>query len=80
MKLQKGDGTEKTIVVKGDPDKDGAVTASDARLALRRAVDLETFPEGSPEYVACNVDGDAAVTASDARLILRVAVGLEELT
>ena len=63
----------------GDADGDGKVTASDARLALRRSVDLETFEKGSEAFTACDVDGDGKVTAADARLILRAAVGLEEL-
>ena len=63
----------------GDVDGDGNVTAADARLALRRAVELETYPEGSAEYLACDVDHDGKVTAGDARVILRAAVGLESL-
>lgn len=60
----------------GDVDNDGDITASDARLALRRAVDLETYPVGSREFLACDVDKDNLVTAADARVILRAAVGL----
>ncbi|MBR5411360.1 MAG: dockerin type I repeat-containing protein [Clostridia bacterium] len=63
----------------GDVDEDGKITASDARLALRRAVDLETFEEGSAKFLACDVDKDSKVTAGDARTILRAAVGLEEI-
>ena len=63
----------------GDVDNDGNVTASDARLALRRAVDLEDFAAGSAPFLACDVDHDGKVTASDARSILRAAVALEEL-
>ena len=63
----------------GDPDNDGAVTAADARLALRRSVLLEDYAEGSPAYIACDVDGNGLITAADARLILRAAVGLETL-
>ncbi len=65
--------------VPGDADGDGKVTASDARIALRIAVELENIAPGSEAYKAANVDGDGKVTASDARLILRAAVGLEEL-
>ena len=64
----------------GDVDKDGEITAADARLALRRAVDLEKYAKGSDEYIACNVDKDDEVTAADARLILRAAVELEDPT
>jgi hypothetical protein len=63
----------------GDPDGDGTVTASDARLALRTAVSLENFAPGSLQFNACDVDGDGTVTAADARGILRAAVGLEKL-
>lgn len=70
---------ELSAVIPGDVDGDGNVTAADARLALRRAVELETYPEGSAEYLACDVDHDGKVTAGDARVILRAAVGLESL-
>ena len=56
------------------------LTAADARLALRRAVDLEDYPEGSREFIACDVDKSRTVTAADARLILRAAVQLEDPT
>ena len=61
---------------RGDVDGDGKITAADARLALRRAVDLETYAKGSAKYTACDMNGDGSVTAEDARLILRAAVGL----
>ncbi len=35
------------LALAGDVDLDGKVTASDARLALRRAVNLETYEAGS---------------------------------
>ena len=65
-----------SVFLPGDPDCDGEVTAADARLALRRAVDLETYAPGSPEFLACDADGDGEITAADARLILRCAVDL----
>lgn len=59
----------------GDVDRDGSVTAADARLALRYAVGLE--PSFTVEQaVAANVNADSTVDAADARLILRRAVGL----
>ena len=64
----------------GDVDGDGEITAADARLALRRAVDLEDYAPGSAEFLACDVDKDGDVTAADARLILRAAVDLEDPT
>ena len=63
----------------GDVSGDGAVTAEDARFALRAAVGLESYAAGSPEFLAADATKDGAVTAEDARLILRAAVGLETL-
>ena len=62
----------------GDADRSGQVTAADARLALRRAVLLETYEKGTYEFFACDVDFDGEVTAADARSILRAAVDLED--
>ena len=60
----------------GDVDGDGSVTASDARLALRAAVGLETLDEETADLA--DADRDGKITAADARLILRAAVGLED--
>ena len=65
-------------VMLGDVDKDGDITSADARFALRRAVDLETYAKGSYEYIACDVDRDNDVTSADARKILRASVELED--
>ena len=62
----------------GDVDGDGHISAADARLALRRAVGLEDYAEGSAPFLACDADADGTVTAGDARMILRAAVGLED--
>ncbi len=62
----------------GDVDLDGRITAADARLALRRAVNLEDYATGSVEFRAADVDFDNNITASDARSILRAAVNLED--
>ena len=78
MMLVFGNTKAYTIVVSGDADGDGAVTAADARLALRASVKLERLTEGSAEYKAANVDGES-ITASDARLILRASVRLEDI-
>lgn len=77
MTLVKADKTRKVIIVKGDIDSDGAITASDSRFALRSAVLLEEANDWQKN--AGNVDGDVTVTPSDARLILRAAVDLETL-
>ena len=63
----------------GDVDGDGEITSADARLALRRSVSLEDYPEDSAAWFACDADGDGQVTSADARLILRASVGLETL-
>ncbi len=66
------------VVMLGDVDNNKLLTSADARLALRCAVQLETYSPGSIEFVACDVDKDNKVTASDARKILRAAVALED--
>lgn len=63
------------VVIKGDVDCNGTVTAADARLALRCSAGLETL--SSPAYTAADTDGDGTVTAADARTILRVSSKLE---
>ncbi len=61
----------------GDVDLDGKVTASDARLLLRRAVDLAD-PEFTDDLIPWgDFDGDGNITASDARTALRMAVELD---
>ncbi len=63
----------------GDVDGDGEIKSQDARLALRAAVRLETFEEGSPAFLAADATKDGKIQSDDARLILRVAVKLETL-
>ena len=61
----------------GDLDNDGAVTAADARLALRAAVELENLP---PSVVArADFARLGRLNASCARILLRVAVGLDRM-
>lgn len=79
MVLTLADGTKKEIVVPGDADGDGKISASDARLALRASVGLESYKEDSCYYKAANVESNDKMSASDARLILRASVGLEKL-
>ncbi|MBR0510722.1 MAG: InlB B-repeat-containing protein [Clostridia bacterium] len=58
----------------GDLDGDGAVSAADARLALRQSVGLEHL---SPETVArADLAKKGKLDAADARTLLRVSVGL----
>lgn len=62
----------------GDINDDGYVTAGDARLALRHAVDLEKINfSGDRIYADVNFDGE--INAADARDIMRLAVGLDTL-
>ena len=70
--------TEKYKYVPGDVDRDDHISAADARLALRRAVGLETYEKNSPQFLSCDADHDSNVSASDARMILRASVGLED--
>ena len=62
----------------GDIDGDGAITASDARLALRYAVKLEELKPA--QKLVADVDFSKSVTAADARTILRAAVNIERIT
>jgi len=78
MTLTLSDGKEYTIVVFGDVEGDGNITASDARLALRASVGLESYNEDSCYYKAANIESKDKLSASDARLILRASVGLED--
>lgn len=78
--LTADDGTvvdEKTVVVIGDTDGDGVITAADARIALRASVELENL--NGWELLAANVNGEEKITAAAARLILRASVELETL-
>lgn len=78
MVVTKPDGTTTTIIVKGDIDCDGDVSVSDARLALRTAINLQNYDNDSVEYIAAHIENTEKVGVSDARLILRAAVDLEK--
>ncbi len=71
---------EKTIVVPGDNNGDGKITAADARSALRASVSLDKL--NTWQTSASNVDKTAEnkITAADARFILRASVGLEKFS
>lgn len=60
----------------GDVNKDGRVTAADARLALRISAKLETADD--IQFLAADVDKNNKITAADARKILRVSAKLDE--
>ncbi len=58
----------------GDFDKEGGVTASDARMLLRYTAELEQKPDGDDEFdYRCDMNGDNIITPADARLVLRIA-------
>ena len=64
-------------VIPGDADRDGTVSAGDARLVLRAAVGLETLDD--EQRKRADLNGDGSCTADEARTILRVSVGLETI-
>lgn len=64
------------VIIKGDLTGDGAVTAADAREALRASSKLTTLL--SPYFLAGDLDGDNNITASEARKILRFASKLDK--
>lgn len=66
----------KVIIVPGDADCDGNVTAADARKALRCSVGLEELDVY--QAAAADIQQDANVGADDARTILRNSVGLDK--
>ena len=61
----------------GDVDGDEKIMPSDARLALRGSVGLETLTAGFINRA--DVDGNGKVESSDARMILRASVRLENI-
>lgn len=60
--------------VHGDADGDGAVSVSDALMALRHAMGILTLGESAAS--ACDIDQDGSVTVADALSILRFSMGL----
>ena len=62
-------------ILLGDVNKDGKITAMDARLALRIAAKIDT-PDDY-QSVAANYNKDDKITAADARLILRKAARID---
>ncbi len=67
----------KTVVLPGDNDGNGKISAQDARLALRASVKLESFNDWQIKASDVEDTGKNNITASDARFILRASVGLE---
>ena len=62
----------------GDINDDGYVSALDARIAMRHAVNSELI-NYSGDRIYADVNFDGQINAADAREILRFAVGLETL-
>ena len=62
-------------IMLGDVNKDGRITAMDARLALRIAAKIDT-PDDY-QKTAANYNKDKNITAADARLILRKSAKLD---
>ncbi len=73
--VKAADGPEYLL---GDVDGDGEIKTGDARLALRRAIDLETYTPESREFKACDINLDGSVKTGDARMILRKAIGFND--
>lgn len=82
--LDEGDGMDANVQFTalisvfgdGDGSGDGAVSASDARLALRRSVSLENSLTDAQLY-ALDADESGSIKAGDARFVLRVSVQLD---
>lgn len=62
-------------IMLGDVNKDGKITAADARLALRISAKLDTADEY--RFVAADMDKNGKITAADARKILRISAKLD---
>ncbi len=69
-----GQEAEYIVMVDGDINSDGKITAQDARLILRTSASL-MIVSGVFEQAA-DINGDGRITASDARMTLRYAAGL----
>lgn len=67
--------SEYRVVVMYDADCDGVIASSDARLALRASVGLETLSACAVK--AADIDNSKKIGSSDARAILRKSVGLD---
>ena len=62
--------------VLGDVNKDGDITAVDARIILQNVAGLREFTDEEKELADINKDGN--ITAVDARIILQIVAGLRE--
>ena len=64
-----------TVMIPGDADADGEITAEDARLILRHCVSLERL--SSELLFMADADGNGEISPEDARLTLRKSVHLD---
>ncbi len=64
-----------TVVLVGDADCNGKITAADARTALRISAGLDSC-ENSDKYGATDANFDGRLKAADAREVLRKVAGL----
>ena len=74
--LKNENGKIYQIAILGDVNQDGKVAASDARIALRTAANLEHISDVQKAAADCDYNGK--VSATDARKILRVAANLDK--
>ena len=69
-------GDEYTVILKGDVNDDGGITASDARAILRISAKLE-----NPDDImtsAADINSDGKITSSEARTVLRFSARLTD--
>lgn len=69
-------GDEYTIILKGDVNSDGRITASDARTILRIAARLET--PGETVTDSADINSDGRITSAEARSVLRFSARLSQ--
>ena len=69
-------GDEYTIILKGDVNSDGRITASDARTILRIAARLET--PGEAVRASADINSDGKTTSAEARSVLRFSARLSQ--
>ncbi len=63
----------------GDVNGDYAVTAEDARLALRASVQIEEYDLASRVFCCADYDGNGQISAADAREILLTSVNQRDI-
>ena len=73
-----GEDYELTAAVSGDLNGDGRQTSSDARTALRIAIDAYDEPVTASMQKAADVNDDGKLNTADARNILRATVHLSD--